>query len=285
MKIQLYITFLLIIITTFSATSAVDIPCECTISNLPFLYFKFVKTCTVKSKFEVTKSDTTIVSLNGKKPTDEPNKDVSFFYVFAKTMHFIPKGLDQLFANLTGLRFELTKLRHVTKENLAPFPELLMFSSVSNQIQFVEKDLFINNPKLKFVSFRSNKITYFDPQVFDVIRPNLAQLYIDGTAITCGFPQATSNAAVGKVLDKLKESPCGDIENAPPLYQFWLKAQEGSENNESDCETEIADKEAECSAQIESLQEENDKILGCLLNPDPATCPTLDQVRNSLRKF
>ncbi|KAL7015164.1 hypothetical protein ACKWTF_016314 [Chironomus riparius] len=231
MKIQLYITFLLIIITTFSATSAVDIPCECTISNLPFLYFKFVKTCTVKSKFEVTKSDTTIVSLNGKKPTDEPNKDVSFFYVFAKTMHFIPKGLDQLFANLTGLRFELTKLRHVTKENLAPFPELLMFSSVSNQIQFVEKDLFINNPKLKFVSFRSNKITYFDPQVFDVIRPNLAQLYIDGTAITCGFPQATSNAAVGKVLDKLKESPCGDIENAPPLYQFWLKAQEGSENN------------------------------------------------------
>ena len=208
-----------------------DIPCECTTSNVLFIYFKFVKTCTVKAKFEVTKADTTIVSINGKKPTDELNNDVSFFYVFGKTMHYIPKGLNLLFANLTGLRFEATKLKHVTKENLAPFTQLLMFASVSNQIQFVEKDLFINNPNLKYVSFRANKITYFDSTVFDVIRPNLAQLYIDGTAIACGFPQATTNTAVGKVLDKLKESACGDIENAPPLYSYWLEKQGGSENN------------------------------------------------------
>jgi len=148
--------------------------------------------------------------------------------VFGKTVNYIPKGLDKLFANLTGMRFELTKLKHVTKENLAPFPQLLMFASVSNQVQFIGKDLFVNNPNLKYVSFRANKITYIDPAVFDNLRPSLAQLYIDGTAITCGFPQATTNSAVGKVLDKLKDTACSEIDNAPPLYSFWLEKQGGS---------------------------------------------------------
>lgn len=151
--------------------------------------------------------------------------------MFGKTVNYIPKGLDKLFANLTGMRFELTKLKHVTKENLAPFPQLLMFASVSNQVQFIEQDLFANNPNLKYVSFRANKITYIDPAVFDHLRPSLAQLYIDGTAITCGFPQATTNSAVGKVLDKLKDSACSDIDNAPPLYSFWVEKQGGSGGN------------------------------------------------------
>lgn len=137
-------------------------------------------------------------------------------------MEYIPKGSDLLIANLTGMRFELTKLKHVTKENLAPFPDLLMFASVGNQVQFIEKELFVNNPRIKFVSFRSNKITYIDANVFEVIGPNLAQLYMDG------FTHATTNAAVVKVLDKLKVSELTKIDNAPPLYQFWLEKQEGS---------------------------------------------------------
>ncbi|XP_070496702.1 uncharacterized protein [Chironomus tepperi] len=285
MKILLFSSFLLFFIATIPSASSEDIACECTISNVAFLYFKFVKTCSVKSKFTVISSNTTITSLNGKNSTAEPNKDVSFFYVFGKTMQYIPKGLDQLVANLTGMKFELTKLKHVTKENLAPFPQLLMFASVSNQVQFIEKDLFINNPNLKFVSFRSNKITYIDPAVFDVIQPNLAQLFIDGTAIACGLTQALSTSAVGKVIDKLKESACADIDNAPPLYTYWLEKQGGTENEDSDCEAEIAKKQDECDATIQDLQNTHEEMLACFLDPNPdPSCPTRDQMRSLMQK-
>jgi hypothetical protein len=298
-------------ITTTTQSTTDELSLECTFSDALWFYFNRQYTCTVKSNLKVLKSDTTIVAVDGECGSGKVISNVSFFYVLLRTVYYIPKGLDVLLPGLTGLKFENTKLKHVTKQNLQPFTNLVMFSSVFNEIQFIEKDLFAYNTKLQFVSFRNNKIAYIDPLVFDVVGASLVHLWLDGTTTRCGLNGVTSNANVLKTITKLKASQCANEENAPALYQFWLQQQGSS----GDCAAELAAKDAEierinvdlvtlqedydalsgevttltaevlvkdqeCQDEIKVVQDEYAKTIGCLLNPT-AECPTLRAIRRA----
>ena len=216
-------SFIFIVLCSFASTSAEEVQCDCKISNIAWDFFQFVSTCTVKPQFKVINDNTTITKVNG---YTQPNEIVRFFYVYDKIVYYIPKGLNSLFVKLTGLKFDQTSLKLVVKEDLQPFPDLLMFTSNNNKIEFLEKDLFIYNPKLQYVSFTNNKITYIDPNVFNIISQTLAVLLLDGTAIDCGLASATDPKSVTKFLNKIPKSACAKIDNAPPLYSSWLKMKE-----------------------------------------------------------
>lgn len=261
-------------------------PCECKISNVLWDFFQFVNTCTVKVPFKVTNDNTTIATING---YSQPNEKVRFFSVTDKVVNYIPKGLNLLFVKLIGMKFDQTSLKLVTKENLQPFPDLLMFSSTNNQIEFLEKDLFIYNPKLQYVSFSSNKITYIDPNVFKVLSSTLAVLMLDRTAIDCGLSSASDPNSVAKLLNKVSKSACAKIENAPPLYSLWLKMKEGKYNqgknsfilsllktdylfNPEYCEEQIAIMKSECDDRMIALENEYNNFLICALDPSAPNC-------------
>lgn len=110
----------------------------------------------------------------------------------------------------------------MTKDDFKQFPNLKMFISYLNHIEFLEKDLFKYNEQLEFVNFRLNRIRYIDPNVFDhlINSKKLENLWLDGTAIACGFRGAASFSAARNQVKLLQQenNACGNIDNAPPFY-------------------------------------------------------------------
>jgi hypothetical protein len=117
-----------------------------------------------------------------------------------------------------------------------------MFASVGNQVEYLEKDLFMYNTKIEYISFRANRISYIDPTVFSVISGTLQQFYMDGQAIACGLGNTITPNAVKGALAKLNSSICADITNAPPLYLLLLDLKEqlasGGSDNDA-CQEEL----------------------------------------------
>ncbi|KAL7010909.1 hypothetical protein ACKWTF_014008 [Chironomus riparius] len=194
--------------------------------------------CTVSSKTNIMRRETKVTSICG-----GSTAGIKVFYALSKVIRYIPKNLKVVFKDLTGFRLENTQLKMVTKEDLEPFPDLLMFASVSNHIEFLEEDLFIFNTKLQYVSFRANKISFIHPTVFANVKLTLKQLYMDAQAINCGIGNPTTPAAIENALIKFEFSQCADILNAPALYSLWLELKGqvsgGSEELET-CQADLA---------------------------------------------
>ncbi|XP_070504373.1 uncharacterized protein [Chironomus tepperi] len=256
LKLNLAAILLISIIATINAASPTDnvnISMECTIGNVNYIYFGIQQSCTAKGKLNIVNINTTVTSIDGGCSRSNPNPSVKVFYVFAKVAKYVPSGLDVLFPNLMGFRFESTQLKLVTKENLKPFPNLLMFASVGNQIEFLEQDLFMYNTKIEYISFRANRISYIDPSVFAVIGSSLQQLYMDGQAIACGLGNTITPNTVKNALAKLGKSICADITNAPPLYLLLLQLKEqlaSGGNDTSSCEEELT----ACNGNLTEIQ-------------------------------
>lgn len=159
-----------------------------------------------------------ITNVTTEAPRGKNATDVKIFFATVRVVRYIPKRLEVLFPTLIGLRFENTQLSYVSKNDLKPYPNLRLFTSILNRIEFLEEDLFINNPFLEFVSFRSNQIKYIHPNVFDGVKDRLQQLWIDGTAINCGLRGAQNNINVNTQLDVLKKSQCVNLDNASAFY-------------------------------------------------------------------
>jgi hypothetical protein len=71
-----------------------------------------------------------------------------------------------------------------------------------------------------------------------------------------------TNSAVKNTVAKIKTSACGDISNAPALYQIWLQLTTGggsgdggnnTGNSTSDCAAELAAKDSEIATLTASL--------------------------------
>jgi len=266
----LSLTALLLIISIASIIQADDqeISIECTIGKVNYIFFNQLLSCTVKTSPNIMKRDTKVTSICG-----SSSQGVKVFYAVSKVIRYIPKNLEQVFEDLIGFRLESTQLKMVTKEDLQPFPELLMFSSVNNHVEFLEEDLFMYNTKLEYVSFRYNKITYIHPNVFNAISRTLKQLYMDPQSINCLIGNPTTPAAIEKALAKFATSQCTDILNAPALYTLWLelKAKVAGGNNELEtCNTGLQT----CNGKLETANHELDTVTTDLeaANSNLVTC-------------
>lgn len=191
---------------------------DCTYSNVNHLAYGSTFTCTVKDSSDITQPNTTITGINTCSKPKGGEKEVEIFYAVAKIIRYIPSGFKEFFPNIWGLRLDNTQLKYVTKEDFKQFgTSLKMFTSYLNHIEFLEKDLFIYNTEIEYVNFRLNRIRYIDPAIFDNLK-SLNNLWLDGTAIACGFTGATSISAAKKLVKLLKSSECSNLDNAPPFY-------------------------------------------------------------------
>lgn len=181
-------------------------------------YFEFDWTCTLRNFPDITQPNVNITGVNTTLPKGRDYDDVRVFLALNRVVRYIPKFLDTIFPSLFGLRFENTQLSYISKEDLAPFPKLRLLTSVLNRIEFLEADLFVNNPDLEFISFRSNQIKYIHPNVFESLKDKLEHLWIDGTATPCGLRGAANNQNVKRQLDVLRNSQCVNLDNAPAFY-------------------------------------------------------------------
>jgi hypothetical protein len=284
---------------------------ECTYGDVYFPVFESINTCTLKTNPGITLPNTTITTANACVKQKGEEK-VEIFYAVAKIVRYIPTGLLDLFPNLFGIRLDNTQLKYITKKDLQQFgAKLRMFVSYLNQIEFLERDLFIYNEELEYVNFRLNKITYIDSKVFDVlISKRLTNLWLDGTSITCGFRGAASRSACIKQVELLQSetNQCNKLANAPPFYIFWLQQEDketeecvcetttqGGEaetttiqSNQADCTNQLADAQANAQAECDGRLDESitmcEEMILCANNPGGADCPTSDKLLSTFLK-
>lgn len=192
-----------------------EVSIQCVYSNFNHFYYGPKWTCSLSSNPDITQPGVTITDIKNKAAR---NDEVEFFVAIAKTIRYFPRGLDRLFPNLYGLRFENTQLSFLSKEDLEPFPQLKYLIIYANRLEYIAEDLLENNPLLEVVSFRSNQIKYIAPETFEKIRPKLKNLWLDGTITPCGLTAALNSADAVKQLDKMRTSACADIDNAPPFF-------------------------------------------------------------------
>jgi hypothetical protein len=244
-----------------SSENTSDVEFTCTYSFPLHLFYGYTFTCTLSNNPKITEPNTVVTAVTNPSVVKYFANDVKIFYAASKTIRYIPKNLEVLFPEIFGLRFDSTGLTLVTKEDFEPFPNLTMFISYSNPIEFLEEDLFIHNPKLEFVNFRLNKITYIAANIFDGVLSNLQQLWLDGTAIACGLRGATTNEAAKFQIQVLKSSACVKEENQPASYVFRRK------------EKEFATKLNECKAEVDRAVEQCTEMLLCCMPEAPDSCP------------
>lgn len=89
--------------------------------------------------------------------------------------NYFPLGFEEFFPDLQGIHIHEANLRVIKKENLAPFPNLIIAYFNGNQLISLEGNLFENNKQLKAISFRDNSIRTIDIKLFDGLE-ELAQV-------------------------------------------------------------------------------------------------------------
>lgn len=94
--------------------------------------------------------------------------EINSFYIFQSPLcNFIPTGITNYFKNLTILVVAHSGLKSVTKGDLKPFKYLRGLYLDNNQLEFLEKNLFMFNPRLQAINFSNNKLKHISHDILD----------------------------------------------------------------------------------------------------------------------
>ena len=143
--------------------------------NLATVYEgNFIYTCRIFPA-DVTKPDKEIKAIHGIHLNGFTNDSVRIVDFNLSVLNFVPKGLIKIFPNLLCLKIVNCGLKEICGEDLAEFENLERLDISSNQLTTVPKNLFVNTPKLKWISLDNNKIEHISSELFQPIIHNKIQ--------------------------------------------------------------------------------------------------------------
>ncbi|KAG5670182.1 hypothetical protein PVAND_000462 [Polypedilum vanderplanki] len=135
--------------------------------------------CKVTSGTIISKSETTVTLITGTYPSGTTSNSITVFDGRGFIFRYFPRGLTRFFPNIDVIFFE-GGLREIHKEDLQQFGSKLKRVYMSyNNIEILEKNLFVYNPNIEYIYLDDNNIKYVDPDVFNVLTKltNLGFLY------------------------------------------------------------------------------------------------------------
>ncbi|KAG5670180.1 hypothetical protein PVAND_000460 [Polypedilum vanderplanki] len=110
--------------------------------------------------------DVFVTKIIGTHAAGKTNNDVNTIDTRGLIIRYFPKNLESFFPNIENIFIE-SGLYELHQEDLEAFPQLKNLYMSYNHIEYLEKDLFINNPNLQLIYFEVNNIKYVDRNVFD----------------------------------------------------------------------------------------------------------------------
>lgn len=117
------------------------------------------------ASWEPQGQDTRILEkVEGKHLTGKSNANVEHLSVETRP-DFIPKDIDKFFPNLKSLRWYKTNLSEISREDLRPFPQLIVLYLPVNQLLVIDGNLFSLTPNLRWISFIQNQIRHVGPDL------------------------------------------------------------------------------------------------------------------------
>ncbi|XP_070495487.1 leucine-rich repeat-containing protein egg-6-like [Chironomus tepperi] len=94
-------------------------------------------------------------------------EDLHSFYIYQSPhCYYLPTNIADKFPNLKTLIAAHTGLLSITKEDLAPFPNILGLYIDYSKISSIQGDVFINNKNLQQLSLKENDIKYVEADSF-----------------------------------------------------------------------------------------------------------------------
>jgi Leucine rich repeat len=172
-----------------------------------YKHYGFKYSCQVSSfSTSVTHPEATIRDVHGTHIDIKTNDDVKSLYIDAKIVHFIPKGLDLLFHNLTELWIISCSLKEISQVDLKGFEKLECLSLSLNKLKSLPDDLFDNKPHLKEIYFNGNQLEFMSSKLLEPIMKNRLRTveFKGNTKINAflGFGSAKSIEELMKIIDE-----------------------------------------------------------------------------------
>jgi hypothetical protein len=151
---------------------------------------------------------------------------VTGFFSGSRIIHYIPRGLNDTFPNLTSLFIYEGRIKKLAQEDLQAYSKLRHLSLAFNDIKVLEEDLFKFNNDLEYVTFWKNKIFEVHPTVFDQLS-KLTWLDVDNNQCTSGC--GTNRTAVLIVIKKIKENCLPYIKDEEELQNIGEREEGGDD--------------------------------------------------------
>jgi len=95
------------------------------------------------------------------------NDGVKALDIIGQICNFLPKNINETFANIEGLQVHVSNLQHITKNNLRAFPKLRGLWVRDNALSVLEHDLFLYNRNLEVLDVEGNKIIQIDSNLLE----------------------------------------------------------------------------------------------------------------------
>lgn len=139
------------------------------------------------------------------------SRDVKFVKSEGKKLKVFP-NFSKVFINLEELSLKNAGLKQITKEDLKPYGSKLKNLDLSyNEIEFLEKNLFIYNPNLVEIIFNNNKIRHVMNGAFNNIpkverlwfEPNPCEIYTSDTPLNGNYGIEFASAIEHQCKDKI----------------------------------------------------------------------------------
>lgn len=148
-------------------------------------------------KFDANGDASGLMKFSGKKPISEMTEVVK---ITGHRFETHPRGIGSQFPSITNFTLSNGKLWRLIKEDLKYFPNILYMDYRSNEIQYLETDLFIFNSKVESINLHSNHITQISRLVGFVTIAGLRIVELGGNKCT-------------QVYYSCSCSPCGTCES------------------------------------------------------------------------
>jgi hypothetical protein len=138
-------------------------------SSSSWTYVKSGKVCDVKN-LVISSPNQQITSINGISGSNAIDNDVTALRVDGQTVNYFPRGLEKFFPNIEIMFVVDCKLKAITNQDLASFPQLKELRLSHNDIEELDDDLFAANKKLISISLSYNRIKFIGEVTFKPLK-------------------------------------------------------------------------------------------------------------------
>jgi Leucine rich repeat len=147
---------------------------ECDYSTVPYGFGPFwnptnEQQCTVKN-FVVWTTSQVVTHVNQQNSTFYQDKPVTKLYIKSQIVHFFPEGIDNFFPSVNELQIINSSLKTIDKYDLMAFTNLEFLNLPYNSLEVLRNDLFVFNPKLRYIYLNNNNLKFIGENVFDVLK-------------------------------------------------------------------------------------------------------------------
>jgi hypothetical protein len=158
-------------------------------------------------------NDDSTLQIRGTHATGKSNADVEGLNYESQPLTEIPEELKNFYPNLKALIINHSNVSRVSAKNLQ-FPKLQLLSIYYNKLTSLDGNLFVNNPKLIFISLDGNQIKHVGHDLLtDLNNLNLVFLFnnpcVNQEAITHEAIQSI-NRQLPKICPPKCSSSCRD---------------------------------------------------------------------------